>query len=158
MGSLLYHYPYLGYNAPTVRPDSGGWVQVAGLRYIGLAMLNQVRISLFNYQPVLYFNRPDNIDPSLQVDHYTYRLNESFSPVSYKHSLEKNKYPILVLVGQDDEAFYSDKYKEVFAAHALESEVHILQGLKHLDLPSDEGVAELISSWVRKKTAMQSSQ
>jgi hypothetical protein len=50
--------PYLGHDAPTVKPNSGGWVKVAMTRIIGLSMLNNIGIKTLNNLPVLFFNRP----------------------------------------------------------------------------------------------------
>jgi alpha-beta hydrolase superfamily lysophospholipase len=69
--------PFLGRNAPTVRPGSGGWVQVATKRYVGLAMLNAWNIRQLDHLPGLYFNRPPEWQGPLQVDIYSARLNES---------------------------------------------------------------------------------
>jgi len=87
--------PYLGYQAPTVRPNSGGWIQVSTRRYVGLSMLNNVGITGLNGFSVLFFNRPLDKAYPLQADSYSYRLNESFSPQSYTNDLQANKKPIV---------------------------------------------------------------
>ncbi|MDB9797735.1 alpha/beta fold hydrolase [Pseudomonadales bacterium] len=140
--------PYMGYNAPTIKPNSGGWVQASTRKYIGLSMLNNVGITLLNDQPVVFFNRPPEWDNPLQVDNYTYRLNESFSPQDYVRALEQNKKPILVLVGEGDDAFYPTEYEPMFSAHAPHAELQILPNLKHLNLPSSEATYEKLSHWL----------
>lgn len=146
--------PYLGYKAPTVRPDSGGWVQVAQSRYIGMAMLNSVGIKLLNHLPVLFFNRSEAIDDDLQVDSYTYRMNESFSPQSYTSDLKANGKPILVLVGEEDEAFYAEKFSEVFIDNAPHAELTLIPNAKHLDLPGKQEVANLMVDWLEKSYSL----
>jgi len=140
--------PYLGYQAPTVRPNSGGWVQVAKFRYAGLAMLNGIGITYLNNQPVLFFNRPVGVTDELQVD--SYRLNESFSPQTYGSDLSKYKKPILLLVGEEDEAFYPQVYKNVMLKNAPHAELHILEKTKHLNLTSSDRTAALIVKWLEK--------
>jgi len=142
--------PYLGHQAPTVRPNSGGWVQVAMLRYAGLAMLNNIGITYLNDKSVLFFNRPVEMTDDLQVDSYSYRLNESFSPQEYEADLLKYKKPILLLVGEDDEAFYPQAYKDVMESNAPHAELHILEDTKHLDLVSSDKTAELIVEWLKQ--------
>tara|TARA_B110001469_G_scaffold125896_1_gene142235 strand:- start:808 stop:1809 length:1002 start_codon:yes stop_codon:yes gene_type:complete len=142
--------PYLGYQAPTVRPNSGGWVQVSTRRYIGLSMLNNVGISGLNGFPVLFFNRPAGKAYSMQADSYSYRLNESFSPQSYTDDLQANKKPMLALIGKDDEAFYSDKFEAVFRENAPHTELIIIPDTKHLDLPSGQVTANFIAGWLEK--------
>ena len=142
--------PYLGHQAPTVRPNAGGWIQVAMLRYTGLAMLNNVGVTYFNNKPVLFFNRPEGITDNLQVDSYSYRLNESFSPQSYEADLAVYKKPILLLVGEQDEAFYPQAYKAVMDNNAPHAEMHIIENTKHLDLPSNDKTTALIVEWLKK--------
>lgn len=142
--------PYLGYQAPTVRPNSGGWVQVSQRRYAGLAMLNNVGITGLNGYPVLFFNRPHKFADQFQADSYSYRLNESFSPQAYSDNLRANEKPILVMVGQNDEVFYVDKFESVFSENAPHAELSIVAGMKHLNLPSSQMTADLIVKWVEK--------
>jgi alpha-beta hydrolase superfamily lysophospholipase len=142
--------PYLGHQAPTVRPNSGGWVQVAKLRYAGLTMLNNIGITYLNNQAVLFFNRPAGVKDDLQVDSYSYRLNESFSPQGYEADLSKYKKPILLLVGEEDEAFYPQAYKDVIINNAPHAELHILEKTKHLDLTSSDKTSALIVKWLEK--------
>lgn len=148
-GSLLLS-PYLGYRAVTVRPNSGGWVQIASLRYAGLAMLNNIGITRLNSQPVLFFNRPPSTADTLQVDHYSYRLNESLSPQHYERNLRSSTLPTLVLVGEDDEAFYPHEFESVFKAYAPSAELQLLTNTKHLDMVFNPFTAELINRWLRK--------
>ncbi len=146
-GSILLA-PYLGRLAPTTRANSGGWVQVLVPRYAGLSMLNNVGISYFNYLPVLLFNRPETVSSELQVDSYSYRLNESFSPHAYDVELSGNKAPILLLVGAEDEAFYAQQYQSIMDNYAPHADVHVLEKTKHLDLVSSKRAVNLISDWI----------
>ncbi|NVK55318.1 MAG: alpha/beta hydrolase [Alteromonadaceae bacterium] len=143
--------PYLGYKAPTVRPNSGGWVQVRKARYAGLAMLNNIGFKFFNHLPVLYFNRPAAIDDEFQVDSYSFRMNESFSPRFYVTDLKENDSHILAIVGEFDEAFYADKFESVFSENAPLAEFKIVPNAKHLDLPDANESVEIIVSWLDKK-------
>lgn len=142
--------PYLGHQSPTVRPSSGGWVQVASLRYVGLIMLNNIGITYLNSQHVLFFNRPEGLTDNLQVDSYSYTLNESFAPQTYEEDLSNNKTPMLLLVGAEDEAFYPQEYKGIMDSYAPHAEVHILKKIKHLDLTSSDKAATLILNWLEK--------
>lgn len=142
--------PYLGYKAPTVRPNSGGWVQVAALRYAGLSMLNSIGIKFLNSYPVLFFNRPAEITDELQLDSYSYRLNESFSPKKYDTDLSTYKKPMLLLVGENDEAFYPEAFQKILESNAPDTEFHIMEKTQHLNLPSDDQTAVLISRWIKK--------
>ena len=47
--------PALPQGAPTIRPDTGGWVSVAKPRIIVLAILNRLGIDWFNGLPIVAF-------------------------------------------------------------------------------------------------------
>ncbi len=140
--------PYLGYQAPTVRENSGGWVQVSLRRYAGLAMFNNVRIRAFNATPVLFFNKPASVDDGLQVQHYSYRLNESFSPVDYATELETNAAPMITVIGTEDEALFATEFAPVYAQHAPQASLHQVVDAKHLDLVANPATADFITSWI----------
>lgn len=140
--------PYLGYQAPTVRENSGGWVQVAARRYAGLAMLNNVGISALNASPVLFFNRPIQWRGPLQVDSYSYRLNQSFAPADYAQQLQDNNQPILLVVGANDEAFYAEQFAPLFKRYAPQAQVEIIDDSKHLDIADNTASQARILSWL----------
>lgn len=140
--------PYLSYKAATTRPNSGGWVQVAKRRYAGLSMLNRLGISRFNHMPVLFFNRPEGVQDALQLDSYSYRLNESFAPQDYRGDLQANSSPMLLLVGAEDEAFYADQFQPLVTQYAPHARVEIIPGVKHLALPNSFRTGELAGQWL----------
>ena len=144
--------PYLGFKAPTVRPNSGDWVQVSIRRYAGLTMLNKVGIKTFNSRPVIYFNRPENLADGLQANAYSYRLNESISPRAYQTDLRAIQQPVITIVGKDDEALLADQFEAVFKQFAPQTSLHLLANTQHLDLPTRQETSELLSTWLRNLT------
>lgn len=62
-GKLAHGYvllsPFLKYNAPTMRANSGGWATPYTARIIGLTMLNNVGIHWFDALPAIRFNMPE---------------------------------------------------------------------------------------------------
>jgi non-heme chloroperoxidase len=139
--------PYLGYDAPTVRPRSGGWVQVALARYVGLTMLNRARVTGFNDLPVLYFNRPADWNDELQAGSYSWRLNESLSPRPGLRDLNSLDKPTLVLVGERDDAFYPEKFSAVFAEQSA-AKVAVIPDVDHLGLPASPAAQHLAARWI----------
>lgn len=144
-GFLLFA-PYLGYDAPTVKPNSGNWVTVATKRFIGLAMMNNIGIRYFNDLPVLFFNLPENRNDEWQTPSYTYRLSMSFQPNNYKEAIKKIHHPALVLVGDKDESFYADQFQKVFKESAL-CEVKVIPGATHLDVLNNQESKKEITNW-----------
>lgn len=142
--------PYLGHDAPTVRKNAGGWVQVSVRRIIGLSLLNRLGIHSLNDTPILFFNRPSSLSDPLQLTHYSYRLNVSFSPSNYHTELQQNTQPMLLLVGENDEAFYADKFHDVMETSAPQATVYILPNVAHLNLPQSTQTAVHIIDWLEQ--------
>ena len=140
--------PYLGYKAPTVRPNSGGWIQVSKRRYAGLSMLNTIGIRCLNGLPVIFFKRPPQWRDPLQVQSYSYRLNESFSPQNYAADLQANTSPMLVLVGTDDDAFYAEKFAPEFSLYAPQARVELLPAVRHLNIADSDITFARVTQWL----------
>jgi len=139
--------PYLGYKAPTVKPNSGGWVKVALKRIIGLSMLNNVHVKILNHLPVLFFNRPENINDSLQVPSYSYRMTMNFDSKDYQQEIKNTNIPCLVLVGKEDESFYPEQFPIVFEPSKKFAQVEIIENVKHLDIVKNNKIFKLIKEW-----------
>jgi hypothetical protein len=64
--------PYLGYQAPTSRPDSGGWVAANVPRILALNVLHAVGITAWEGLPVLRFALDEQAQANLKP-WYSYR-------------------------------------------------------------------------------------
>ncbi len=139
--------PYLGHDAPTVKSNSGGWVKVSMTRIIGLSMLNNIGIKTLNNLPVLFFNRPENINDNLQVPFYSFNMMINFNPKNHIEEIKNIDIPCLVLVGKNDESFYPDKFPNAFAAAKEFVRLDLLDDVKHLDIVNNQKTFEIIKSW-----------
>ncbi len=142
--------PYLGYDAPTVKPNSGGWVTVALKRIIGLSMLNKIGITALNGLPVLFFNRPDAYNDKLQVPSYSFRMTIDFTPDDYKQDVKNINIPCLVLVGAQDESFYPEQFKIAFKPAGKFVKTEILGETNHLNIVNSEVSFERIAKWMKE--------
>src|ERR1700688_3619950 len=70
--------PYLGYNAPTNRPNSGGWANADAPRIIGLLALRAIGINCCDALPTLAYAVPPNSE-KLLVSTYSDRLMRNFA-------------------------------------------------------------------------------
>ena len=68
--------PALPQGAPTIRPDTGGWVSVAKPRIIVLSMLNRVGVDWFNGLPIVAFATSPKAPNLTSV--YSFRLAVDF--------------------------------------------------------------------------------
>lgn len=148
--ALLLFSPYLGHTAPTVKPNSGGWVTVALKRWIGLSMINSIGIKTFNDMPVLIFNRPEAWNDDLQVANYSYRMTINFAPNNYIKDIERIAIPTLVLVGKNDESFYPEKFEEVFDSSKNNIDVHIVKNATHMNIINTDNSIDYVVNWYNK--------
>lgn len=135
---LFNHYlllsPFISQEAPTQKPDSGGWVNIGLPRYITILMLNQLDIDLFNHLTVTRFALPDNV-PDFLTPAYSFNLARNYRPKpDYQTTIQSVSAPMNILAGRDDEAFQTENLDDVFN-HAQENiPVTLLPGINHAGL------------------------
>ena len=128
--------PFLKHNAPTTRPNSGGWAQVRTKRIIGLSILNTFRIRVLNHLPIIHFAMPDSVMSGpighLATTEYSYRLNTSFAPRSNYTADIAALPPFALVVGAEDEAFFAAEYEPLMSVHSDVGRYVIVDGENHL--------------------------
>jgi non-heme chloroperoxidase len=139
--------PYLQYNAPTIRPNSGGWAQPYTRRIVGLILLNNVGIRWFNGLTVIDFSMPKEARNGTETLSYTYRLNTSYAPTDYKKDLRAITQPLLVVVGSADEAFYADQFAPVIS-QLTKGRVELLPGVTHMGAVVSPKVRPVVKEWL----------
>jgi alpha-beta hydrolase superfamily lysophospholipase len=151
-GNLMDHAillaPFLKYNAPTTRENSGGWAHAMTRRIIGLSMLNTFKITALNHLEIIQFNMPKAAREGkfghLATLAYSYRLNTGYAPRA-KYLKDIAALPMFTLIaGTEDEAFYADKYEEVMSAVNDKGTFHLIEGESHLSVIDAQTTAELI--------------
>jgi len=126
--------PFIGQDAPTYRPNSGGWVSVGLPRAVALTVLNRMRITAFNDLPVINF-AIDEADRNFLTPQYSFALEENFRPHrDYRADIRGANQPMEVLAGQDDEAFHAERFAEVFRAEGKSVPVTIIPKIGHVAL------------------------
>ncbi len=142
--------PYLKYNAPTMRPQSGGWAQPFTKRIIGLVLLNNVGIRSFNHLPVIRFNTPEEARDGTETLSYTYRLNTAYAPKNYKKGLKAITQPILVVAGTADEVSYADQFEPVISQYT-DAQVELLAGVTHMGVVVGSETRPVIKKWLEER-------
>ena len=139
--------PYLGQNAPTYRPDSGGWVNVGVPRIVALSALNAVGVRAFNGLPVTRFALNEEAKNFLTPE-YSFPLAANFGPHrDYEKDIKAVRQPCSVLAGVDDEAFYTDKLEPTFRDLGKSWPVKLLPGVGHIPLTLEpNAVAAAVSA------------
>ncbi len=126
--------PFLGQDAPTYRPDSGGWISVGIPRIVAISMLNAIGVRAFNELAVTQFALNDEAK-TLLTPQYSYALAQNFRPEKdYGATLRAVNQPLRVIVGQDDEVFRADQFAAVFKAEGKEVPLTLIPDMGHISL------------------------
>lgn len=147
-GYLLFA-PLLGEKSPTARKEPAGGgnapqpIKVHVPRVIGLMMLNVVGIRGLNGLDTLFFDLPF----PLPIPTYTFRAMASMAPDDYRTSLAAADRPLLVVVGQNDEAFQAGAYPAVAGLHRNGKAI-IIAGETHDGVIRSQAAFDAIRGWM----------
>jgi alpha-beta hydrolase superfamily lysophospholipase len=120
--------PYLGYDAPTNRPDSGGWAQPDVPRFIALALLGKLGFHGADALPTLAFAVPPD-SKMTNTGRYSYRLMRNFATRNFREDIMAAKRPLALIAAGDDELMLSDRYE---AAVGPAVPVRVIPGVNHM--------------------------
>jgi len=133
--------PYLGHDALTNRPNSGGWASADLPRLFGLAILHRLGVDCCQSLPTLAFAVPANSSAILNPT-YSYRLMRNFATSGYRRDLEAATRPVALFAGADDELMIADKYRDAVGEHVP---VHLIDGVNHMAIVSDSRAVAAIA-------------
>jgi alpha-beta hydrolase superfamily lysophospholipase len=139
--------PYLGYDAPTNRPQSGGWASADIPRFFGLVALRRLGIECCEALPTLAFAVPPN-SANILAATYSYRLMRNFATRGYRADLAAVTKPMTLIAGADDELMLSDKYADVVHMVAPSVEVKLIAGVNHMGVVSVPKAVNEIADYV----------
>jgi pimeloyl-ACP methyl ester carboxylesterase len=139
--------PYLGYDAPTNRPQSGGWASADIPRFFALAMMHRIGVDCCEALPTLAFAVPPNSEKIL-ASTYSYRLMRNFATRGYKGDLAATTKPVTLISGADDELMLSDKYADAVHAVLPSAEVKLIEGVNHMGVVSIPKAVNEIADYV----------
>jgi alpha-beta hydrolase superfamily lysophospholipase len=141
--------PYLGYDAPTNRPHSGGWANADIPRVLGLMALRAIGIDCCEALPTLAFAVPPHSE-SFLVPAYSYRLMRNFATRGYRTDLAAATKPVTIISGADDELMLADKYAEAVRGITPKVEVKLIGGVDHIGIVSNPRAVSAIADDVAK--------
>jgi pimeloyl-ACP methyl ester carboxylesterase len=133
--------------APTNRPNSGGWASVGIPRIVALTILNKFGISSWNDLPVTQFALNDEAKKFLTAS-YSYALATNFGAhLDYALDIAKSPKNLKLIVGADDELMYPDRYAIVFANAGKSIPISIVRGAGHIGLTLNApALAEVVAT------------
>jgi alpha-beta hydrolase superfamily lysophospholipase len=137
--------PYLGYQAPTNRPDAGGWASADLPRIIALTMLRRIGIDCCDALPVVAFAVPPNSEKIL-VSAYTERLRRNFANhPDFRGDIAAATRPLTIFSGADDELMVADKYIEAVRGLTPPVDVKLIDGVNHMGVVSASKAVSVIA-------------
>jgi len=140
--------PYLGHDAPTTRPDSGGWATADMAKIVEIATQSAMGDASGQGAIVVRFNMPPSEAVPGYVLAYSYRMIMSYNPRrDVASDLGGIRQPLLVLAGDRDESFYAERYASTIGPHARAT-VTVLPDVTHLGLVVNRRTAEEIEAWL----------
>jgi non-heme chloroperoxidase len=139
--------PFLKYNAPTIRPNSGGWAYAYAGRIAGLTMLNNMGIHWFDHLTAIEFNMPAEARDGTETLSYSHRLNTGYAPRNYKKDLKAITQPLLVVAGAKDEANIADQFEPVISQYT-EVQGELLPGISHMGVVVSQSIHPVIKEWL----------
>jgi alpha-beta hydrolase superfamily lysophospholipase len=126
--------PYLGYDAPTTQPNSGGWANADVPRILATVILRQIGITCCDSLPVVAFAVPPNSAKTL-VPAYTERLRSNFGThPNFRTDLAAATRPVTIFAGADDELMIPGKYAAVVQGVGMPVDVKLIPGANHMGI------------------------
>jgi non-heme chloroperoxidase len=119
--------------APTLRPNAGGWTNIALPRIVTIASLGRLGIHWFDAYPVIsYAASAENTQGTAS---YSYRLATNFGAGrQFETYLRNIRRPAVVLVGSADEQVVAVQFAPLLQRLDVNIPVIIVPNMKHADM------------------------
>lgn len=124
--------PFLHQDAPTTRPNTGGWARPYVPRILALRLLDSVGLPLFQHLPIVAFAR--KTAPTT----YSYRLMMNFrTHWDWRGDLAAQRRPTAIVVGARDELFVAEAYAPLVGAINPAIGVTVVDRVNHMGITLD---------------------
>ena len=148
--------PFLSQDASTYRPASGGWASVGTPRILSLLLLNRIGITSLNTLPVVTYALSPEAQKFL-TPYYSFQLAMNFRPHNnYRADIAATRQPMEVLVGEQDDQFYSERFASEFSVAATPVTVSIIPATGHIGLTTTQVAIQAAVAAVNRLDAIPS--
>ncbi|MGL6112274.1 MAG: alpha/beta hydrolase [Rubrivivax sp.] len=145
--------PFISQDAPTYRPDSGGWVSVGIPRIVALSLLDAMGVRAFSSLPVTRFALNERAKAVLTPT-YSFALATNYRPrADWRASIRSARQPMQLLAGEQDEAFFAERYAGLFQAEGKDLPVTLLPGVGHVGLTLEPQALQAVVAAVKSLQA-----
>lgn len=142
--------PFLGIDASTSRPSSGGarWTSVDTPRIVALSILHRFGLECCESLPVLAFALPQEAQRYVTT-RYSFRLLSSFGPKDMRYrDLSGIDAPIDIIAGANDELMIAERYEDI-ARSGAHARVQIIAGVDHMGVVREPAALQAIVAAVK---------
>jgi alpha-beta hydrolase superfamily lysophospholipase len=134
--------PYLGYDAPSSRPNAGGWASADVPRFMALELLHRLSLPFAESLPVIAFAVPPHSAKALTAT-YSWRLLRDFgASADYRRDFAGATRPIAIFAGADDELIRADRLRDGAGDRAT---IRIIEGVDHMGIVCDPAAVSVIA-------------
>jgi len=134
--------PYLGYDAPSSRPNAGGWASADVPRFIALELLHRLSLPFAESLPVIAFAVPPHSAKALTAT-YSWRLLRDFgASADYRRDFAGATGPIAIFAGAGDELIRADRLRDGAGDRAT---IRIIEGVDHMGIVCDPAAVSVIA-------------
>jgi alpha-beta hydrolase superfamily lysophospholipase len=135
--------PYLGYDAPTNRPNQA-WASADIPRILALQALRNVGVDCCEALSTLAFAVPRD-SRKILVPAYSERLRRNFGTRGYRTDLAAVTKPLTIFSGANDELMIADKYAEAVSGITPPVDVKLIDGTNHMGIVSTSKAVSAIA-------------
>ena len=120
--------------APSNRPDGGGWASIGLPRIIALTVLNKIGMTAWNDLAVTQFALNAEAKKLLTAS-YSYALATNFGAhLDYAQDIRRAPNALKLVAGLDDELMVPQRYAPIFASAGKTLPVTLVPGANHIGL------------------------
>jgi non-heme chloroperoxidase len=146
-GELFDRYVFLSPilpGSPALRPNAGGWTNIALPRIVTIAWLDRLGIPWFDGASVISYAVSPETSQSV-TSSYSYRLAMNFGAGrQYESYLRNIRRPAAVLVGDADEQVFADQLAPLLQRLDVKIPVNVLPGMRHGDMIAAPGALQAV--------------
>ncbi len=142
--------PYIAFDSPTSKPNSGGWADVALPRVVALSVLDRLGLPWFQGLPVIHFATNARAEEN-RTPVYSFRLMASIQlGRDWRAVMARITAPTTIVVGSDDELFDSGQFQPMLQAVNPRISLAVVPGQTHLGMLADAAATAAIAAAWRK--------
>lgn len=135
--------------APTNRPNSGGWASVGIPRIVALTILNKFGISRWNDLPVTQFAINDEAKKFLTKS-YSYALATNFGAhLEYAQDIAKAPKNLKLIAGAEDELMFADRYAAVFQDAGKSIPITVVPATGHIGITLNSSALTVVVAAIK---------